>query len=52
MAKKKEAPKPEPTMTERDEAMEILREIARHSEDDQARALAAIGWAQLVHTVH
>lgn len=32
---------------DREEACEILREIMRFSEDDQAKAIAAIGLAQL-----
>lgn len=32
---------------DREESCEILREIMRFSEDDQARAIAAIGLAQL-----
>lgn len=42
-----------PANKDREEAEEILRDIMRHSEDDQARAIAAIGLAQLnANTVH
>jgi hypothetical protein len=38
-----------PANEDREEMKGILREIARFSEDDQARAIAAIGLAQLSH---
>lgn len=39
-----------PANPDREEAKEILREIMRFSEDDQAKAIAAIGLAQLSPT--
>lgn len=51
-AKKPAAKKPVPLPVNRDleESLEILRELMRFSEDDQAKALAAIGLAQLSMT--
>lgn len=39
-----------PANADREEAVEILRELMRFSEDDQAKAIAAIGLAQLSPT--
>jgi predicted negative regulator of RcsB-dependent stress response len=50
MAKKPEKKPTVPANQDREEAEEVLREIMRHSEDDQARAIAAIGLAQLSPT--
>lgn len=53
MAKKPEKKPTVPANQDREEAEEVLRDIMRHSEDDQARAIAAIGLAQFnANTVH
>lgn len=53
MAKKPEKKTTTPANKDREDAEAVLREIMKTSEDDQARAIAAIGLAQLrANTVH